>query len=224
MKKILLVCGAGMSTSLLVKKMKENDREYNYQIKCCDVLSAKIHLLDNDILLLAPHISYMKSEFEPLCKKNHVSFMVIDILDYTRMDGGSVLKKAQEKLYMYEKENPFHVVLLHNNSGAMSDLLLLDMNKKRKDDEKTWLIESIVVDWFENKNSTYHVLLLEPQIRFEEKNLRKQIKDSLVIINVPPMSIYTSFDGRKMLDYIHKLFEEELIKEKIKAKEGLEKI
>lgn len=223
MKKILLVCGAGMSTSLLVKKMQETDIEHQYQIKCCDTVSAKIELLDHDIFLLAPHISYMKNEFQLLCEKSHIPFMVIDTLDYTKMDSVSIFNKVQKKLLMYEKEHPFHVVLLHSHAGAMSDLLLLDMNKKRKGEEVKWFIESITIDYFESDHS-YNMILLEPQIRFEAKSLRKRIKNTFVIIDIPPMDIYASFNGRRMLDYIHRVYQEKIEMEKKKMKEGLEEI
>lgn len=48
MKKILLVCGAGMSTSILVKKMKEEDHEGKYIISCCDTISALQKVYEND--------------------------------------------------------------------------------------------------------------------------------------------------------------------------------
>ena len=45
MKKILLVCGGGMSTSLLVKKMEAADIYNEYQIKCSDVVSGQVLLV-----------------------------------------------------------------------------------------------------------------------------------------------------------------------------------
>lgn len=223
MKRILLVCGAGMSTSLLVKKMEEADEKQDYVIHCCDTVSAKLAMLDHDIFLLAPHVAYMKSEFLPLCESHHIPFLVIETLDYTKMDGLSILKKVNQVFSDFEKENPFHIALLHSHAGAMSDLLLLDMNKKKRLDEKTWVIESIVIDYFID-DGTYHILLLEPQIRFEERGLRKRMKNQTMIIDVAPMSIYASFNGRKMLDYIHQVCEEKIENEKIKMKEGLEKL
>ena len=222
MKKILLVCGAGMSTSLLVKRIKEADIEHHYQVRSCDIVSAKIEILDNDIFLLAPHISYMKDEFQPLCEASHIPFMIIDPLDYTKMNGDAVLKKVELILLDYERENPLHVALLHSKAGAMSDLLLLDMNKKRKGEEKKWIIESMIVDRFED-DGTYHLLLLEPQICFEEKSLKKRVK-SLVIIDVAPMQVYSSFNGKKMLDYIYEIYQEKIKIEKNKMKEGIEKL
>ena len=48
MKKILLVCGGGMSTSLLVKKMEAADIYNEYQIKCSDVVSGQVLLVDHN--------------------------------------------------------------------------------------------------------------------------------------------------------------------------------
>ena len=130
MKKILLVCGGGMSTSLLVKKMEAADIYNEYQIKCSDVVSGQVLLVDYDIILLAPHIAYLQNEFVPLCQKVNIPLMLIDSYDYTKMAGKIVLDKAIMLLNEFTKEHPFKVLLLHSVAGAMSDLIVLDMKKK----------------------------------------------------------------------------------------------
>ncbi|MCD7809722.1 MAG: PTS sugar transporter subunit IIB, partial [Erysipelotrichaceae bacterium] len=98
MQRILLACGAGMSTSLLVKKMSEADINHEYEIKCCDTVRAKVLMYDYDIFLLAPHISYMKEEFKQICDEINIPFMLVDTLDYTKIDGKAVLNKAIQML------------------------------------------------------------------------------------------------------------------------------
>lgn len=209
MKKILLVCGAGMSTSLLVQKMQEADVLHQYFIKCSDTLSAQLLLMDFDIFLLAPHIAYMKDEFIPKCEEVGIPFMVVDTVDYTKMDGLSVLKKADRLINEYARENPFRVVLLHAQSGAMSDLLVIDMKKKRNLQERDWLIESCAIDQFED-NGKINVILLEPQSGYEDENIRKKMKNSWVVMGIPERSLYASFDGRRILDYVHHIYDEHL--------------
>ena len=109
MKKILLVCGGGMSTSLLVKKMEAADIYNEYQIKCSDVVSGQVLLVDYDIILLAPHIAYLQNEFVPLCQKVNIPLMLIDSYDYTKMAGKIVLDKAIMLLNEFTKEHPFKV-------------------------------------------------------------------------------------------------------------------
>lgn len=223
MKKILLVCGAGMSTSLLVRKMQEADALQEYYIKCCDTMSAQVLLLDYDIFLLAPHIAYMKDDFILKCENAHIPFMVVDTVDYTKMDGEAVLHKVSLVLNEYAKENPFSIVLLHSTGGAMSDLLVMDMKKKRNVEEENWIIESCSIDQFEDNGKT-SVVLLEPQMSYEEENIRKKLKNPLVILGVPTRSLYATFNGRKILDYIYQIYEIERKRQKEKMKEGYENI
>ncbi|MCD7840610.1 MAG: hypothetical protein LUG46_08310 [Erysipelotrichaceae bacterium] len=223
MQKILLVCGAGMSTSLLVNKMIEADTNHEYTIKCCDTVRAKVLMHDYDIFLLAPHISYMKDEFKRICDEINIPFMLIDTLDYTKIDGETVLNKTIEMLLNYNKENPFKVVLLHSKGGMMSDLIALDIKKKVNEEEKQWIIESIDDDNFKDDRKT-DVLLIESQMSFKKESILKKIKNPLLIVDVPPRSLYASFDGRKVLDYIHQLYDREIIIKKEELKERLDEI
>ena len=93
MKRILLVCNAGMSTSLLVTKMNEAATELNVEVKIWAVPSSEA--LENfehaDICLVGPQIRFMVSKF-----KNSTDIPVepIDMILYGRMDGKSVLQRA----------------------------------------------------------------------------------------------------------------------------------
>ena len=147
--------------------------------------------------------------------------MLIDSYDYTKMAGKIVLDKAIMLLNEFTKKHPFKVLLLHSVAGAMSDLIVLDMKKKVIGDENDWQIESLTTEQFEDKN--YDIILLEPQIRYEEVNLERRLKENLTIITVPPISLYASFDGRKVWDYIKRVYNQEIDKKRKKVKESIEK-
>jgi|GEM_PF-9336 len=221
-RKILLVCGLGMSTSLLVKKMREQVK-YNFEIDCCDIVSAQVKMCEYNLVLLAPHISYMKNIFINKAKHLHIPLMLIDKEDYQNMNGKVLLNKIDSILDEYQKEYPFKVVLLHALGGVMSDLMMLDMKKKLNGREKDWLIESIDIGSFNYQDSFVNVILLEPQIKFEMEKIKRQIgKESLVVINVPPRAKYASFNGRIMLDYINEIYDVEFKKIKKSVKQYME--
>ncbi len=91
--KILLVCSAGMSTSLLVKKMEKAAKEKGIDVEIF-ALSAgegKKILKDVDLVLLGPQVRFMKNEFVKLAT---VPVDVIDMLSYGRMEGEKVLDSA----------------------------------------------------------------------------------------------------------------------------------
>lgn len=223
MKNILLVCGAGMSTSILVTKMQEADLQNEYRISCSDTISAGIAMVDSDILLLAPHISYLKDEYLQKCETIGIPFLVIATEDYTKMDGASVLIQVGEILENYEKENPFKVVLLHTQGGVMSDLIAMDMKAKLSGAEVDWVIESYDIDKFIDDGSA-DIILLEPQIKYEKNNLKKILKKPLTVVDAPTIGIYSTLNGRKILDYIHKAYDENVGRQKNIMKEEIEKL
>ena len=88
MKNILLVCNAGMSTSMLVQKMqaaaKEQGIEANIQAK--SVTEAANEIDSADVLLLGPQVGYQKAEMEGLAA-GRIPVEVIDMRDYGTMNG-----------------------------------------------------------------------------------------------------------------------------------------
>lgn len=91
--KILLVCSAGMSTSLLVTKMKKaaEARGLEIEIFALSAGEGKRVLKDVDIVLLGPQVRFMKNEFLKLAT---VPVDVIDMISYGRMEGEKVLESA----------------------------------------------------------------------------------------------------------------------------------
>ncbi len=98
--KILLVCSAGMSTSLLVTKMEKAAAEKNLDVEilALGASEAKKNLKGVDIILLGPQVRFMRKEFEKIAT---VPLDVIDMLAYGRMEGEKVLNSA---LAILEKE------------------------------------------------------------------------------------------------------------------------
>lgn len=90
MRKIVLLCAAGMSTSALVRKMKEaaNDSGYECEISAHPVAEAK-NYSDADYILLGPQVRYRLKEVQGQLPDNKVE--VIDMKDYGMMNGKAVL-------------------------------------------------------------------------------------------------------------------------------------
>ncbi|MDI3411549.1 PTS sugar transporter subunit IIB [Bacillus sonorensis] len=93
-EKILLVCAAGMSTSLLVNKMKKHaeQMEEDIEIIALPVSEAGTMIAESDIVLLGPQVRYQKSQVESMAGDTPVA--VIDMRDYGTMNGEAVLEKA----------------------------------------------------------------------------------------------------------------------------------
>ena len=99
MKQILLVCSAGMSTSLLVTKMEAAAKDEGYECKifALPFSDAPRVLEDVDVILLGPQVRFQKSTIEKAMANAGVQKPcdVIDMKDYGMMNGEGVYKKAK---------------------------------------------------------------------------------------------------------------------------------
>lgn len=95
---IMLVCAAGMSTSLMVERMKKAAEAKGMET---DIFAVSAGEADDyleskkvDILLLGPQVRFMKSQFEEKVKPLGIALDVIQMTDYGMMNGEKVLDNA----------------------------------------------------------------------------------------------------------------------------------
>lgn len=100
MKTIMLVCVAGMSTSLLVSKMQkaaeEQGVEANIFARSAQEMELALEQNDVDVVLLGPQVRYMKKQIEAELKGKDIPIAEINMQDYGMMNGKNVLKQALE--------------------------------------------------------------------------------------------------------------------------------
>lgn len=99
MKNILLVCSAGMSTSMLVKKMEAAaaDQGIEAHIWAVGDAASDAELPKADIVLLGPQVRYLKKKMEAKVA-GRIPVEVIEMKDYGSMNGKGVLESALKKL------------------------------------------------------------------------------------------------------------------------------
>ena len=99
MKKILLVCSAGMSTSLLVTKMRNSAKEKGIEVEIDALPVAEAStVVDNvDIVLLGPQVRFQKGNVEKLVK-GRIPVEVMDMRLYGMMNGEAILEDALQKI------------------------------------------------------------------------------------------------------------------------------
>lgn len=94
-KTIMLVCAAGMSTSLLVSKMQKaaTAQGVDAEIFATGASDADNKLAEKhpDVLMLGPQVRFMESEFKG---KLDIPVEVINMQDYGMMNGEKVLAEA----------------------------------------------------------------------------------------------------------------------------------
>lgn len=93
MKKIVLLCAGGMSTSILVNKMKKYGEEIGkqYDINAYSIDALTTVCKDADCILLGPQVSYQKKE---VMKYASCPVGDIDMMAYGMMDGKKALTQA----------------------------------------------------------------------------------------------------------------------------------
>lgn len=98
MKNILLACSAGMSTSLLVSKMKEAAQEKGIEAEIWAVAQDKApsEMEKADVVLIGPQMRFMKKKFSVVADGLGIPLEVIDPMAYGRIDGEAVLNRALE--------------------------------------------------------------------------------------------------------------------------------
>lgn len=98
MKRILLACSAGMSTSLLVTRMQQaaEERGIEVEIRAVAQDKAQTEMEKADVLLIGPQMRFMLKKFSKAAEKAGIPVEVINPVDYGRIDGEAVLKRALE--------------------------------------------------------------------------------------------------------------------------------
>ena len=91
---ILLICSAGMSTSMMMKRMKEAaaSKHINATIWAVGEGLAKDHIPKADIILLGPQVPYLFQQIDGMAERKPV--MVIDLNSYGNLEGKKVLENV----------------------------------------------------------------------------------------------------------------------------------
>lgn len=93
---IMLVCSAGMSTSMLVTKMEAAAQAQGLDAKIWAIPEAQLQedVDKSDVILLGPQVRFLKSKIEGVAAPKGIPVEVIDMMHYGTMNGEEVLKQA----------------------------------------------------------------------------------------------------------------------------------
>ena len=100
MIEIVLVCAGGVSTSMMVARMKKAAKNMGLNANII-AMGADEFVDENitcDILLIAPQISYQYAEIKNQFSDQIKVIEMIDKKDYGTMDGEKVLKEAVSQI------------------------------------------------------------------------------------------------------------------------------
>lgn len=102
MKTIMLACAAGMSTSMLVNRMKKAAEAKGIEATIFAVSTAeaedKVNEQPIDAILLGPQVRYQAEDFKAKFEPQGIKVAVINMTDYGMMNGDKVLTAALDLL------------------------------------------------------------------------------------------------------------------------------
>lgn len=95
---IMLCCCAGMSTSMLVEKMKQaaQDQGKDYKIWAVSIDAIPANVDNCDVILLGPQVRLEKDSVVAVAKGKPVD--VINPMNYGRLNGAGVIAQAEKML------------------------------------------------------------------------------------------------------------------------------
>jgi PTS system cellobiose-specific IIB component len=100
MKRIVLCCSAGMSTSLVVTKMEKTAAERGLELKIYAIAEQSLrdelesHSKEVIAVLLGPQVRFKLAENRKLTEEYNIPIDVIDSVAYGTLNGAKVLDQA----------------------------------------------------------------------------------------------------------------------------------
>ena len=106
MKRILLCCAAGMSSSILVKKMRLAAKEHEIDVVIAAVSGNQVPLYVSkvDVILVAPALVYEFERIKKIAAPYKVRVFLIGREDYGQMNGEIILLKLLNKIEQMKQE------------------------------------------------------------------------------------------------------------------------
>ena len=95
--KVLLICAAGMSTSLLTNSMRKS-AEPGDVVEAVPVSDLESNIDSYDVILLGPQIRFKLKDVEKVAAEHGKPTDVIDMRAYGMMDGKTVIDQARKLL------------------------------------------------------------------------------------------------------------------------------
>lgn len=99
-KNIILACSAGMSTSMLVTKLRKEaeERNYDYHIYAVPTMSLEEELNKNEIaaIFLGPQVAFQLKNIEETVGTRDIPIRIIDTMDYGMMKADKIIEDIYE--------------------------------------------------------------------------------------------------------------------------------
>jgi len=198
-KKVLLVCGAGISTSIITRNLQETDQANDFEFACCDVNSAPIKALESDLVILAPHVKFIQQKLEKICERYQIPLFVIKPNDYMRGDVAPIFNQCKAELNMSSPKKPLSIIFLYEHVGYLTQTLLDSKAFQAIVTHRNWDIKSLPLENFKHDYQT--CVIVEPQLIYLMHDLISANHHESVFESCPAQN-YLDLSGKSMENFI----------------------
>ena len=207
MKKIILICSAGMSSSIIARKLNNKFKNYGDDIIVSSAYLGKgiNSLKENcyDLYLLSPQImnykdviisDYQLNENQLLSIPEH---LYIPIENSINRLGELIKNKINYQLNKEEKKGEKMKILLVCAGGFSTSIIMGKVKKWAEENEEDITIEATGKEAYTNIWEDYDCILLGPQIAYALDEIKENV--SIPVACIEPM-VYALADSQKVVD------------------------
>lgn len=99
---VLLCCGAGMSSGFLAQQLRSAAKKKKIPMQAAAKSQNDIedYLSNADVLLIGPHLAYLKEDLEKKCKPYNIPVEIIPKNVYAALNGAKLLDQVIAMLNM----------------------------------------------------------------------------------------------------------------------------
>ena len=206
--KILVTCGGGVSTNILVSNMKYYANKSDV-IKAVPLNNALQFIPEFDVVLVAPQIRYSYDFIAAKCQQEDVECALLDMQTYGCMDGETIINLARD---LIERKNKKGVkaemkklkITLACAGGISTSILvarIIAAIKERGIEEIE--CNAYATTALDNVVAGSDVILLGPQVCYMEDDIVKKYPD--IPVRLMDMRDYGMMNAEKI---VKELFEE----------------
>ena len=213
MKKILIICSAGMSSSLITRKLNEkfNIEKLNYIVEST-YLSEKNSIEDRcyDLILISPQIKrYRQTIIENIKFDNYICLDIpSDLYTLTDEAVNGLSELIMNNLCSNEQSYKRNILNKNQKGGSMKILLVCaggfstsilvnKVEKWGKENNQDIEIQAVGKSAYSDVWEKYDCILLGPQIGFAKDEIQSNV--SIPVENIEPM-VYALGDAEAIVE------------------------
>ncbi|MGL5977648.1 MAG: hypothetical protein ACRCZJ_01440 [Erysipelotrichaceae bacterium] len=200
MMKVTLLCAAGMTTSLLVVKLRHVALSKHIDLQIQAMGQGRVQeTCSSDVVLLGPHIHYLLPDVYKAHKNLNTAIALMDKTAFATMNAEVILMQIEELYQKNRGRNHMTRIILACAAGMSTSLLVNKMKEQASAQGLEVSIEAISEATVSAYVDKCDVILLGPQVRFMLDKVSAIAAPHNVPVTVIPMQVYGMMDGAKAL-------------------------